>query len=191
MRVRMTMLVVPAVLLLAACADEAPTSASFDEVAASMNRGVGGSAGGRVVQSKQTPTVVDVALAVNAETGEFSTLIAAVVEAGLVESLSANGQRTVFAPTDAAFAKLGLDAANIGTLPLDALRDILLYHVTAGRRDASSVVGSKQIRMANGKFTTISVTTDGVFINDSPISATDVLAGNGIIHVIEAVLLPN
>jgi uncharacterized surface protein with fasciclin (FAS1) repeats len=191
MRVRMTMLVVPAVLLLAACADEAPTSASFDEVAASMNRGVGGSAGGRAVQSKQTPTVVDVALAVNAETGEFSTLIAAVVEAGLVETLSANGQRTVFAPTDAAFAKLNLNADNIGDLPLDALRDILLYHVTPGRRDASSVVGSKQIRMANGKFTKISVTADGVFINDSPISATDVLAGNGIIHVIEAVLLPN
>jgi uncharacterized surface protein with fasciclin (FAS1) repeats len=188
----MRMLVaVPAVLVLAACADEGPMAA---DVAPSMNRSAAaaaaGSAGRTVASSKQSPTVVDVAVAVNAETGEFSTLIAAVVAAGLVDNLSANGQRTVFAPTDAAFAKLGLDAGNIGTLPLETLTNILLYHVATGRRDAGSVVTSSQIRMANGKFTKISLKDEGAFINDSQIIATDVLAGNGIIHVIDGVLLP-
>jgi uncharacterized surface protein with fasciclin (FAS1) repeats len=189
---RMRMLVVvPAVLVLAACADEGPMAA---EMAPSMNRSAAaaaaGSAGQAEARAKQSPTVVDVALAVNAETGEFSTLIAAVVAAGLVDNLSANGQRTVFAPTDAAFAELGLNAGNVGTLPLDALTNILLYHVTPGRRDAGSVVTSSRVRMANGKFTKISLKDDGAYINDSRIIATDVLAKNGIIHVIDGVLLP-
>jgi uncharacterized surface protein with fasciclin (FAS1) repeats len=189
MRGMRMLVVVPAVLVLAACADEGPMAA---ELAPNMSAAAAaaGSAGRTVASSKQSPTVVDVALAVNAETGEFSTLIAAVVAAGLVDNLSANGQRTVFAPTDAAFAELGLDAGNIGTLPLETLTNILLYHVTTGRRDAGSVVTSSQIRMANGKFTKISLKDGGAFINDSQIIATDVLAGNGIIHVIDGVLLP-
>jgi uncharacterized surface protein with fasciclin (FAS1) repeats len=137
-----------------------------------------------------SPTIVDVALAVNAETGEFSTLIAAVVSADLLDALSAVGQRTVFAPTDAAFAELGLDAGNIGDLPKDALTNILLYHVTTGRRDAESVVSSSRIRMANGGFTTISLMDGAAYINDSQIVITDVEASNGIIHVIGGVLLP-
>jgi uncharacterized surface protein with fasciclin (FAS1) repeats len=136
------------------------------------------------------PTIVDVALAVNAQSGEFSTLIAAVVAADLVGALSAVGQRTVFAPTDAAFAELGLNAANIGDLPKDALTNILLYHVTTGRRDAGSVVSSSRIRMANGGFTTIGLKDGGAYINDSQIVITDVEASNGIIHVIDGVLLP-
>jgi uncharacterized surface protein with fasciclin (FAS1) repeats len=191
MRGMRMLVVVPAVLVLAACADEGPMAA---DTTPSMNRSAAaataGSAGRAEASSKQSPTVVDVALAVNSETGEFSTLIAAVVAAGLVDNLSANGQRTVFAPTDAAFAELGLDASNIGALPLDALTNILLYHVTTGRRDAGSVVTSSQIRMANGKFTKISLKDGGAYINDSQIIVTDVLAGNGIIHVIDAVLLP-
>jgi len=182
------LLVVPAVFVLAACADEGPTAASFEGVEANLNRSPVAQA--PVVRQAQSPTIVDVALAVNAESGEFSTLIAAVVTADLVGALSAVGQRTVFAPTDAAFAKLGLDADNIGTLPLDALKNILLYHVAPGRRDAGSVVGSDRIRMANGGFTRISLMDGKAFINDSEIIATDVLAGNGIIHVIDTVLLP-
>src|SRR5688572_13869116 len=80
-------------------------------------------------QASEGPTIVEAALAVNAETGEFSTLIAAVVRAGLVDTLNGKRQFTVFAPTDAAFAKLGLNAGNIDTVPLDALTNILLYHV--------------------------------------------------------------
>jgi transforming growth factor-beta-induced protein len=137
-----------------------------------------------------SPTIVDVALAVNAESGEFSTLIAAVVAADLVGALSAVGQRTVFAPTDAAFAELGLDAGNIGTLPKAALTNILLYHVAPGRRLAADVVSSNRIRMSNGGFTTIRLQAGEALINDSRIVLTDVEAANGVIHVIDAVLLP-
>jgi uncharacterized surface protein with fasciclin (FAS1) repeats len=135
-------------------------------------------------------TIVDVALAVNANTGEFSTLIAAVVTAGLVDALSAKGQLTVFAPTDAAFAELGLNADNIGDVPLEALTNILLYHVAKGRRMAADVIGSDQIRMLNGEFTMISLNEGMAYIDDSQIIATDVPADNGVIHVIDTVLQP-
>jgi transforming growth factor-beta-induced protein len=135
-------------------------------------------------------TIVDVATAINAETGEFSTLLAAVVAADLVDALAADGQRTVFAPTDAAFAELDLNAGNVGSLPVETLRNILLYHVAPNRRDAASVTSATSITMANGGTTTIAVTGAGAFINDARIVQTDVDASNGIIHVIDAVLLP-
>lgn len=136
------------------------------------------------------PTIVDVALSVNAESGEFSTLIAAVLAAGLAEELSSVGQRTVFAPTDAAFAELGLDATSVAGLPVDALRNILGYHVTPGRRLAADVVSSRQIRMSNGGFTKVRVSGGDAYLNDSRIIATDILTSNGVIHIIDAVLLP-
>jgi uncharacterized surface protein with fasciclin (FAS1) repeats len=136
-------------------------------------------------------TIVSTALAVNADSGEFSTLIAAVVAADLVDTLNGNRQFTVFAPTDAAFAKLGLNAGNIGTTFSKAqLKNILLYHVTNGRRDSGSVVGSDRIRMLNGGFITPSVSGGNAFVNDSKILAVDIKTGNGIIHVIDTVLLP-
>jgi uncharacterized surface protein with fasciclin (FAS1) repeats len=138
----------------------------------------------------ESPTIVDVAVMVYAETGEFSTLIAAVVAADLVDALSAVGQRTVFAPTDAAFAELGLDSGNIGELPVDVLTDILLYHVAPGRRYAADVVSSTRIRMSNGGFTTIRLEGGEAYVNGSQIVLTDVEATNGVIHVIDAVLLP-
>jgi uncharacterized surface protein with fasciclin (FAS1) repeats len=137
-----------------------------------------------------SPTLADVALAVNAETGEFSTLIAAVVAADIVGALNARGQRTVFAPTDAAFAALGLSADNIGDIPVEALRNILFYHLTPGRLAAADVVQRTRLRMANGGTTRIRVDEEGAFINGSQIVAVDVEAMNGIIHVIDAVLLP-
>jgi uncharacterized surface protein with fasciclin (FAS1) repeats len=188
MRAMWKLVVVPGMLLLGACADDGPMAAGDELVPA---YGKGAAAGGRALAaSTQAPTIVDVALAVNAETGEFSTLIAAVVAADLVDALSANGQRTVFAPTDAAFAALGLNAGNVGTLPKETLTNILLYHVTPGRRDAASVLGASRIRMANGGFTRISLQNGAPFINGAGIIGTDVLAGNGIIHVIDGVLLP-
>jgi uncharacterized surface protein with fasciclin (FAS1) repeats len=141
------------------------------------------------LRAASSPTIVDVALAVNAESGEFSTLIAAVVSADLVKALSAVGQRTVFAPTDAAFGALGLDASNVGDLPKDVLESILLYHVAPGRRYAADVVSSDRIRMSNGGVTTIRVENGAAYINDSQIVVTDVEASNGVIHVIDAVLL--
>jgi uncharacterized surface protein with fasciclin (FAS1) repeats len=187
MRAVRMVVAVPALMAMTACADEGPTAAAFDGTA-SMNRSA--AAAPAAVKAARTPTVVDVALAVNAESGEFSTLIAAVLAAGLADELSANGQRTVFAPTDAAFAALGLDADNIGELQVAALQNILLYHVAPGRRYAESVVVSSRMRMANGGFTSIRLEAGEAYINGSKIVGTDVEATNGIIHVIDAVLLP-
>ncbi len=143
-----------------------------------------------VAARRAGPSIVETAIAVNAESGEFSTLIAAVQAAGLVDVLNGNRQFTVFAPTDAAFAALGLNAGNVGTA-LDAatLTDILLYHVTTGRKDAAEVVASDTIRMLNGDRVDVTV-GGGVFVDNAQVIATDIKASNGIIHVIDAVLLP-
>ena len=139
-------------------------------------------------------TIVDVAVAVNQQTGEFSTLLAAAQAAGLVPVL--NNQKlplTVFAPTDAAFAKLGLDAKNVSGLPKDLLRQILLYHVTPGKRLSGSVLSSKVLPMMNKQFTRVKVNDSGAYINSSKLlapSLIDIEASNGVIHVIDAVLIP-
>jgi uncharacterized surface protein with fasciclin (FAS1) repeats len=140
------------------------------------------------------PTIVDVAIAINAETGEFSTLIAAILAAdpAVLETLTGNGQFTVFAPTDAAFAALGLDASNIGTaFPQDVLTDILLYHVARGRRDSGDILGSDRIRTLQRGFLFQDggVLTDNLG-RDANIVIVDVPAANGIIHAIDAVVLP-
>ena len=144
------------------------------------------------------PTIVDVAIEINTDTnslyyGAFDTLIAAVLAAdpAVVGTLSGNGQYTVFAPTDDAFADLGLNPDNVGDLPAAALTEILLYHVAHGRRDAADVLGSSRIRTLQRGFVFQSggVLTDAVGY-DSVIIVTDVPAANGIIHAIDAVLLP-
>lgn len=141
-------------------------------------------------------TLVDVALAVNSAgpyAGQFDTLIAAVLAAdpAVLATLSGNGQFTVFAPTDGAFADLGLTPETVGTLPPGFLTEVLLYHVARGRRDSAEVLGSSQIRMLGGGFLLQSggVLTDNLG-RTANISLTDVPAANGIIHVIDAVVLP-
>ena len=138
------------------------------------------------------PTIVDVAIAVNCETGEFDTLIAALLAAdpAVLATLDGNGQFTVFAPTDAAIADLGL-TADVGDLDPDFLTQILLYHVARGRRYSGSVVASKQIRTLQLGF----LMQDGGVLTDNlgreaNILITDVEAANGIIQVIDAVVLP-
>lgn len=142
------------------------------------------------------PTLVEVAIAVNSEgpyAGQFDTLIAAVLAADalVLETLSGNGQFTVFAPTDDAFTALGLNPDNIGTLDQGFLTDVLLYHVARGRRDARQVLASERIRMLKGGFL---LQDDGVLTDnlgrEAKIIVTDVEAANGIIHVIDAVVLP-
>ena len=142
------------------------------------------------------PTIVDVAIAVNSDgpfAGQFDTLIAAVLAAdpAIVETLSGNGQFTVFAPTDDAFGALGLNETNVGTLPQDVLTDILLYYVARGRRYSRAVLASQRIRTMLKSF----LLQDGGTLTDNlgrqaNITVTDVEAANGIIHVIDAVVLP-
>lgn len=147
-------------------------------------------------KAAKTPSIVDVAIAVNTSgpyAGSFDTLIAAVLAADpvVLRTLTSRGQYTVFAPTDDAFAAIGLNPDTIGTVPQADLTNILLYHVAHGRRYAADVLASDRIRMLNRGF----VFQSGGVLTDaqgrtSNIIVTDVEATNGIIHAIDGVLLP-
>jgi uncharacterized surface protein with fasciclin (FAS1) repeats len=105
-----------------------------------------------------------------------------------VEALSGNRQLTVFAPTNAAFNDAGITVDNVGDVDDDFLLDVLLYHVTEGRRYSESVVNVPRIGMLNGD----DVTVDELELNDgqATIVVPDVEASNGVIHAIDGVLLP-
>jgi uncharacterized surface protein with fasciclin (FAS1) repeats len=121
--------------------------------------------------------------------GSFDTLVAALVCTDLVGAVSGKQQLTVFAPIDDAFAELGLNAGNIcETIDTETLSTILLYHVTRGNRLSQSVVGKNRILMLNGG--TISVSNSGQINDSSNIVAVNIRASNGVIHVIDTVLLP-
>ena len=137
-----------------------------------------------------TPTKTVVGIA--ASNPDFSTLTAAVVCTGLAPTLRNPELRfTVFAPTNEAFAKLGLNASNVCTaLPKATLKNILLYHVAKGVRLADDVIEVKSIPMLNGKSTRISVVNGKAYINQAQIIATNIRATNGVVHVINAVLMP-
>lgn len=122
--------------------------------------------------------------------GSFSTLVAAVEAAGLVETLQGEGPFTVFAPTDDAFAALPAGLVDKLLMPenKDLLVKILTYHVVAGQVLAADVVAG-DVPSVEGQ--NITVTTDnGVQVNGANVVATDVMASNGVIHVIDAVILP-
>jgi uncharacterized surface protein with fasciclin (FAS1) repeats len=136
----------------------------------------------------QGKNIVETAVAINQQTGEFSTLIAAVSCTNLVNRLqNENREFTVFAPTDAAFAKAGLNASNVCTaFDKWTLRDILRYHITRGSVPASDVLASDELHMLNGDCAPIV----GATIAGQNIVQTDVMASNGIIHVVDGVMLP-
>ena len=138
------------------------------------------------------PTIVGTALAVNAQSGEFDYLIQAVVRAGLVDTLNGNRQFTVFAPTDAAFQNLfaALGVSGVNDIPLDTLKAVLLYHVAPGERFSGDVVSSTRVRTVSKGFIVPSVHDGSAWVNDARIVAADVDASNGVIHVIDKVLLP-
>ena len=142
--------------------------------------GVGAAAGRR---PSEGDTIVDVAVAVE---DEFNVLVAAVIEASLVDALSGDRQLTVFAPTDDAFNDAGITVDNVDEV--DGLGDILTYHVTPGRRKANSVVNADRLPTLNGE----PIAVDGTVLNDgqAEIVDTDIEASNGVIHVIDGVLLP-
>jgi len=123
------------------------------------------------------------------QAGTFTTLIAALKATDLVGTLSGQGPFTVFAPTDEAFAKL--PAGTVEALLKDpaALKQILLYHVVAGEVPASQVVATPSLLTVQGGSLTVT-TLGGVKVNDANVTATDIPARNGIIHVIDTVLIP-
>jgi uncharacterized surface protein with fasciclin (FAS1) repeats len=124
-----------------------------------------------------------------AKEGGFNTLAAAIDAAGLEMALSGEGPFTVFAPTDEAFAKLPEGTVEALLKDPEALKNILLYHVVSGEVLASDVVKIKSAKMLNGQSVSIS-TKDGVRVNDANVIKTDIMAKNGVIHVIDTVLIP-
>jgi uncharacterized surface protein with fasciclin (FAS1) repeats len=122
--------------------------------------------------------------------GQFNTLAKALTEAGLVETLKGKGPFTVFAPTDEAFAKL--PAGTLEALLKDKakLTAVLTYHVVAGNVTASEVVKLTEATTVQGQKVKIT-TMSGVMVNDAHVVKADVMASNGVIHVIDKVILPN
>ena len=132
--------------------------------------------------------IVDTAVA----NGNFKTLAAALGAAGLVATVSGPGPFTVFAPTDAAFAKLPAGTLENLLKPenKDELTSILTYHVVAGKVMAADVVKLSQAKTVNGKMLMVKVDGGNVMINDAKVTSTDIAASNGVIHVIDSVVLP-
>lgn len=141
-----------------------------------------------VADHHEQKDIVDIA----ASNDDFSTLVAAVKAAGMVETLKGKGPFTVLAPTNAAFAKLPAGTVENLLLPenKDQLGAILAYHVIPGNNPASAVVTLDSAKTVNGQSVTISVDGDTVKINDATVTTTDIEASNGVIHVIDTVLLP-
>ncbi len=133
----------------------------------------------------KTADIVDTAIAA----GSFDTLVAAAEAAGLVETLKNDGPFTVFAPTDEAFAKLPEGTVEALLADPDKLSQILTYHVVPGRLMAADVVSADSLTTAQGGKLTID-TTDGARIGNAAIIQTDIATSNGVIHVIDTVLLP-
>lgn len=125
-----------------------------------------------------------------ASAGNFNTLVTAVQAAGLVEVLSGEGPFTVFAPTDEAFARIPAEDLQAILADRDRLTAILTYHVVPGRVLAADVVGLDSAATVNGKAVTITTASDGVRIDGARVTATDIMASNGVIHVIDTVILP-
>ena len=121
--------------------------------------------------------------------GSFSTLVAAVKAAGLVETLKGAGPFTVFAPTDEAFAKLPAGTVEGLLKDLPKLKKILTYHVVAGKVMAADVVKLKSAKTVEGSEVKIDA-SNGVKVNNATVVTPDVAADNGVIHVIDTVLLP-
>jgi uncharacterized surface protein with fasciclin (FAS1) repeats len=128
--------------------------------------------------------------AVNA--GNFKTLAAALEAAGLIETLRGEGPFTVFAPTDEAFAKLPAGTVESLLKPenRETLIGVLTYHVVSGAVKATDVVGLKEAATVNGQSLDISVSGSKVMVDGATVVATDIMASNGIIHVIDTVVLP-
>ncbi len=140
-----------------------------------------------MLYAESTKTIVQTAV----EAGSFNTLVAAVTAAGLAETLSGPGPFTVFAPTDEAFAKL--PAGTIDALladPKGALTDILLYHVVAGKVMAADVVKLENATTVSGRILPISVSDAGVMVDGAKVVVTDIECSNGVIHVIDTVMVP-
>ena len=134
------------------------------------------------------PTIVEIAVG----NADFSTLVAALKAADLVDVLAGDGPFTVFAPTNAAFAKLPEGTVETLLKPenKDQLVAVLTYHVVAGKVMATDVVELDSAKTVQGGTVSIATSEKGVMVDNAMVTATDIEASNGVIHVIDAVILP-
>ena len=167
-------------MALAACAPIAPAAAP-----AAAEATAAPAAEAPAADAMATADIVDTAIGA----GSFGTLVAAVQAAGLEEALRGEGPFTVFAPTDEAFAKLPAGTVDSLLADPEALSATLLYHVVSGKVMAADVTDGLTADTLNGAPVSFHV-ADGVMINDANITATDIEASNGVIHVIDTVILP-
>jgi len=132
--------------------------------------------------------IVDTAIAA----GSFNTLAKALTAAGLVETLKGKGPFTVFAPTDDAFAKLPAGTLEDLLKPenKEKLKSILTYHVVSGKLKAAAVIKLKTIKTVNGQDLKITVKDGTVMVDNAKVTKTNIMCSNGVIHVIDAVLMP-
>ncbi|MCS7239215.1 MAG: fasciclin domain-containing protein [Thermoguttaceae bacterium] len=143
-------------------------------------------AGPARAQEQAPKDIVDTAVAA----GKFTTLAKALQAAGLVETLKGKGPFTVFAPTDEAFAKLPAGTLEKLLQNKAELTAVLTYHVVAGEYPAAKVVKTKELKSVQGSPIRIEVSNEGVRVSGARVIQTDIRASNGIIHVIDAVILP-
>lgn len=141
---------------------------------------------GLTAQMNQPKDIVETAVAA----GSFNTLATALEAAGLIETLKGEGPFTVFAPTDEAFAALPEGALEALLADKEQLTAVLTYHVVPGRVTADQVVSLDEATTVNGASITIEASDMGVMINDAHVVTADVMASNGVIHVIDKVILP-
>ena len=174
MKKMMAAIAAASVLLLAACGSDSSTSDTAVDTSVATTDGV------------EAGTIVDVAVA----NPDFSTLVTALTAAGLVETLSGEGPFTVFAPTNAAFDALPAGLLEKLLLPenKDVLVAILTYHVVAGKVMAADVTAGK-VASVQGEEITFD-TASGVMVNNAKVVTADIAASNGVVHVIDAVLVP-
>ena len=178
-----TLLIAPAILALAAAPAMADCSSKATQTAA--NYEVETIFAGHHEEMKMD-------IVGTAEAAGFTTLLAAAKAAGLVDALKSDGPLTVFAPTDEAFAALGEDTINMLLMPenKDKLAAVLKYHVVAGKVKSTDLAGKElEAETLNGESLDIDA-TDGVMVDGATVIKADVEASNGVIHVIDKVLMP-
>ena len=140
--------------------------------------------------SSQTKTASNNIVETAVSAGSFTTLVAAVQAADLADTLAGDGPYTVFAPTDEAFAKLPEGTVEALLANPDKLRAILLYHVVPGKVSAADVISLSTATTAQGSDVNIRVADGSVMVNNALVTATDIETSNGVIHVIDTVILP-
>ena len=148
--------------------------------------GIAAVASSATAGSQKQGTIVETAVA----SGQFTTLAKLLRTAGLVKTLQRPGPYTVFAPTDAAFRKVPTQTLNTLLRDKAKLKSVLLYHVVAGKVTSAKVVELSSAKTVGGKSVRIRVAGSNVFVNRSRVTKADVMASNGVIHVVNRVLIP-